>query len=152
MPGGRTWREWSKWGSVRKGGTWDRNLAPFLEPGERVKHAFRATSGPRGTRWLSVRNANSLLGAAVGLRNYVVAVTDRAVVILRTSRVRFIPIPNGVIMRLPRATRLGPFAGNGDITVGGIQMYVWDLSDLLAVQAADNEIGYECPAPPSPWW
>lgn len=77
------------------------------------------------------------------------AVTDEAVVVIRTTLALGNPVEQ--IARLPRATRLGPFVGNGVITVGGIEMYVWEVSDLQAVQDADGEIGYDCPGPPSLW-
>jgi hypothetical protein len=156
----RGWLKWSKSPNYRSPQGWDRGLEAFLEPGEHVKHAFQATSGHRGTRWLGIDSSrpNQAWGGpiplppvafALGVRNYVVAVTDRAVVIIRTSL--SMGYPKEQVARLPRATRLGPFVGNGVITVGGIEMYVWEVADLQAVQDADGEIGYDCPAPPSLW-
>ncbi len=90
-----------------------------------------------------------MVAAVVGVRNYVVGVTDRSIVVvgntLTTRR------PKDIVARIPRATRLGPFSGNGLITVAGIEMYPLDVSDLQAVQDADAELGYECPPPRSLW-
>lgn len=69
----------------------------------------------------------------------------------RTDRRTRTARPQHIVVRLPRATRLGSFIGNGVITVGALEMWVWELADLPAVQAADNEIGYDRPGPPSPW-
>jgi hypothetical protein len=135
-----------------------RGLRAFLEPDERVDYAFRATGGPRGAVWLgptpnsggAIILAPVLLGAArvLNVTNVIVAVTDRAIVLVRASQ--FAEHPREVIARLPRQTQLGPFEGRGWITLNGMHMWVRDVSDLLEVQAADHAVGFET-GPPDYW-
>jgi hypothetical protein len=136
-----------------------RGLRPFLEPSERIHYAFLATAGPRGAVWLgpapntggAVVVAPVLLAAARALKvmNLVVAVTDRSIVLVRTSQ--FAEHPREVIARLPRQTRLGPFEGRGWITVNGMRMWVRDVPDLLEVQDADHAVGFETGPPDYRW-
>jgi hypothetical protein len=136
-----------------------RGLGAFLEPGERVHYAFRATAGPRRAIWLGPTPSNGsavlfapvLLAAARALKvmNLVVAVTDRAIVVVRTSQ--FGEHPREVVARLPRQTQLGPFEGRGWITLGGMRMWVRDVPDLLEVQDADHAVGFETGPPEYRW-
>ncbi|MEA2828294.1 MAG: hypothetical protein QOG43_2733 [Actinomycetota bacterium] len=135
-----------------------RGLRPLLEPNERIDYAFRATAGPRGAVWLgpsanhggAALVAPVLLAAARALKvmNVIVVVTDRAIVLVRASQ--FAERPVEVIARLPRQTQIGPFAGRGWITLHGTRMWVRDVPDLLDVQAADQEMGYDT-GPPAIW-
>jgi hypothetical protein len=136
-----------------------RGLGAFLEPDERIDYAFRATAGPRGTAWLGPAPNNGgavvfapvLLAAARALKvmNIIVAVTDRAIVLVRASQ--FAEHPRDVIARLPRHTQLGPFEGRGWITLNGLRMWVRDVSDLLEVQDADHAAGFETGPPDYRW-
>jgi hypothetical protein len=80
--------------------------------------------------------------------NVIVAVTDRAIVLVRASQ--FAERPRQVIARLPRQTQIGPFEGRGWITLNGVRMWVRDVPDLLDVQAADQAMGYDT-GPPAIW-
>lgn len=136
-------------------------MQDVLEPGERVVHAFRGSSGRRGTTvigrlsrtsraWFPLPIPMPILGWLLGVRNYIVAVTNRNIVVVRTRMASDRPLH--VSARLPRDTLLGPLRGNGWIKVAGITMYVWDVDDLLNVQEADAEMGYPSYPPPSLWW
>lgn len=128
-----------------------RGLRVFLEPDERIDYAFRATAGPRGAVWLgpAPKNGGAILIApvllaaarALNVTNVIVAVTDRAIVLVRASQ--FAEHPREVMARLPRQTQLGPFEGRGWITLNGMHMWVRDVSDLQEVQAADHAVGFE---------
>lgn len=88
------------------------------------------------------------LARALKVRNYIVAVTDRAVVLIEASQ--FAERPKAIVARLPRQTPLGPFEGRGWITLHGIRMWVRDVAGLLAVQGADHAIGHDT-GPPEFW-
>lgn len=79
-------------------------VQPLLEPGEEIQQVFLAQSGPNPNlvfvtylvTWFS--------------KFWVVAVTDRAVVVCRASL--FGPArPKAVAERLPRETKIGPVGG-----------------------------------------
>ncbi len=76
---------------------------PFLEPGEQIQQVFRARSGPNP-------NLAFLTWLIYFFTTYeIVAVTDRAVVVLEGGRLT--TKPRRVFDRLPRQTRLGPPSG-----------------------------------------
>lgn len=76
----------------------------LLEPGEQVQQVFLAQSGMNP----NLAFVSSLL---IVLNKYwVVAVTDRGVVVLSAPRLRP-SFPKSVAMRLPRQTNLGPTSG-----------------------------------------
>jgi hypothetical protein len=78
---------------------------PYLEPGEQVQAVFMCQTGP--SPWFS---ALSWLIVLFGAKYYVVAATDRNLVVLRAAR--FVPSKvTGLQSRLPRATRIGPVSG-----------------------------------------
>ncbi|HLI16477.1 MAG TPA: hypothetical protein VKV23_10570 [Acidimicrobiales bacterium] len=75
----------------------------FLEPGERVEHVFLAQSGPNP-------NLTFLTFLTLLVTKFrIVAVTDRAIVVLRAGWRQ--TVPKGVLDRLPRTTQLGPATG-----------------------------------------
>lgn len=151
MPGGRSWREWSESPGSRSPKSWEGILRPLLEPGEDLRHAFEGTSGRRGTRWLGADSRfgwrfqftpfpRPLVAYALGVENYVVAVTDRSIVVLRSTLTT--NRPREVVARLPRATRIGMPSPEGVITVAGIEIYLHDVADVRAAQDVDAEQGY----------
>ncbi|HEY8524709.1 MAG TPA: hypothetical protein VIL48_07095 [Acidimicrobiales bacterium] len=79
-------------------------MQPFLEPGEQVQHAFIVQTGP-SPYWM-------LLTSLVMFTTkwYVVAVTDRAIVVARAPW-WMASKPKQVVARLPRNTQLGPVSG-----------------------------------------
>jgi hypothetical protein len=79
-------------------------MKPMLEPGEEVRHAFLCQSGP-SPYWMFL---STLILFAT--RYYIVAVTDRRIVIARTPW-WMTTKPREVVSRLPRAIQLGPVAG-----------------------------------------
>lgn len=77
---------------------------PFLEPGEQVQQVFLAQSGP---------NPNLIFLSYLVLffsSFYVVAVTDRAVLLLRAGAFNQAK-PKSLAQRLPRRTAIGPVSG-----------------------------------------
>jgi hypothetical protein len=134
-------------------------LERFLERGERIEHVLRATSGPRAAVWLGSAPKSTAQGTllvpvliplarALKVRNYIIAVTDRAILLIAASQ--FAEHPRELIARLPRRTPLGPFEGRGWITVNGIRLWVRDVAGLRVVQEADRAIGHET-GPPDFW-
>ena len=81
----------------------DRSL-PFLEPGETVEQVFPAQAG---NPWM-VGLGGGLLMLLLGKPRDVV-VTDRAVVVLRQSKLT--ATPKALLGRLSRETRIGPLKG-----------------------------------------
>jgi hypothetical protein len=77
---------------------------PFMEPGEQIREVFLAQSGPNP-------NLTFLTWLVVFFTQYrVVAVTDRAIVVLAAPRFRP-SFPKSVVARLDRNIKLGPPAG-----------------------------------------
>lgn len=76
----------------------------LLEPGEQVQVVFPAQSGMNP----NLMFVSTLL--VVLNRYYVVAATDRAIVVMSSSRMRP-TFPTSIAMRLPRQTNLGPTSG-----------------------------------------
>jgi hypothetical protein len=109
---------------------------PFLEPGEQVMQIFSAQTGPNP--WLI-----PAIGPIIVLffsKMRVIAVTDRAVLLLNSSKLS--AKPTALVQRLPRQTRLGPIEGKiwGKITVGGERIWVHKRFHK-DVQAADAALG-----------
>src|SRR4051812_26208490 len=94
-------------------------VTPLLEAGEQVQYTFPADAGV--TPWLA--NGFGLIGRALLAKPRLIAVTDRAVVILQagiggTS-------PTKVLTRLPRDTRIGPAKGIwAPVVLASQKMYV----------------------------
>jgi hypothetical protein len=80
-------------------------VTPLLEPGEQVQQIFLAQAG--ASPWLA--NSLGLVGRAMFAKPRMVAVTDRAVVILQANFNG--TSPTSVLARLPRSTRIGPAKG-----------------------------------------
>jgi hypothetical protein len=80
-------------------------VIPLLEPGEQVQQVFLAQAG--ASPWLA--NGLGLLGRALFAKPRMVAVTDRAVVVLHANFNG--TSPTSVLARLPRSTRIGPAKG-----------------------------------------
>ena len=57
------------------------------------------------------------------VRNHIVAVTNRAILLAAVSLLAELPLD--LAARLPRQTPLGPFEGRGWITVNGIRLCTW---------------------------
>jgi hypothetical protein len=79
-------------------------MQPFLEPGEQVQQAFLAQTGP--SPWWMFLTSFILFAT----KWYVVAVTDRSIVIAR-SPWWMSTKPKELVARLPRAVQLGPVNG-----------------------------------------
>jgi len=85
---------------------------PFLEPGERIEQVFIAQA--TSPWWviplvLIAIVPGLLLYYALVFKPVVVAVTDRAIVVLGASH--WTMKPRSILTRLPRATRIGPVSG-----------------------------------------
>jgi hypothetical protein len=75
---------------------------PLLQPGENLLTAFPAVAGAHP---MAAGLLLGVVGLALFTRPYVVAVTDRNLVVVRaTNLVRF--LPREVVLRLPLATRI----------------------------------------------
>jgi hypothetical protein len=120
---------------------------PFLEPGEQVREVFMAQSGPSPlfalvSYWIVI-----IAGQYV-----IVVVTDRAVVVLKASKVRP-SFPKSALLRLPRLT-LGPVSGLwGKVQLGGERYWV-NKRFHKDIEAADADLANRpsttIDAPPSP--
>ena len=109
---------------------------PFLEPGEQITQIFAAQSGPNP--WMIPAIGPIIVMFMSQMK--VIAVTDRAVLVLKSSKMS--PKPTQLLQRLPRQTRLGPIEGKlwGKITVGGERTWVHKRFHT-DVQAADAALG-----------
>ncbi|MBI2169793.1 MAG: hypothetical protein HYU28_09900 [Actinobacteria bacterium] len=117
---------------------------PFLEPGEEARHVFLAQTGP-SPYFLFLTYL-----IFFWTKFYVVAVTDRSVIVLRASF--WMPAkPKSLHQRLPRQSRLGaPLKGLwGKADVGGERMFVHKRFHN-DVAAADAELSAAEVAPPPP--
>lgn len=97
---------------------------PFLEPGEQISHLLIAYQSMMEPHW-------------------VVAVTDRAILVLDPGVVRagFARWIGGQrVRRLPRATRLGPVYGQGWIVLDGQRFFV--PGKKRAIATIDAEAGF----------
>jgi hypothetical protein len=110
----------------------DKNVQPFLEPGETVQAAFLATSGM--SPWL--------LGISYFLfflmKYVVIVVTDRRILVLKASAMAPTK-PKEVLGTFPRETQFGPVSGvYAKIHLGGTQYYVHRRfhGDVKAADAA----------------
>jgi hypothetical protein len=119
-------------------------VAQYLEPGEQVQQIFPAQSG-MNPNW-------RFLSAWLVLFNkyWVVAATDRAVLVFAASRWRG-GKPKALATRLARQTQIGPTSGAlfSPIDVGGVKMYV-HRRFYKDVQAADASAGGGWGAQPYP--
>lgn len=115
--------------------------APFIEPNEQVRQVFMAQEGPSPyLLFLSV-------WSTLFFKYRVVCVTDRAIVVLGCPKFR--SKPNGVLMRLPRQTFIGPLEGKlwGKTMFTGKAMYVHRMYHK-DVAAADAAVAQGGPPPP----
>lgn len=107
---------------------------PFLEPGEQITQIFPTQVGPNP--WMVPAIGPIIVMFMSKMR--VIAVTDRAVLVLNSSKLS--PKPTGLLQRLPRQTRLGPIEGKiwGKATIGGERNWVHKRfhKDLQAADAA----------------
>jgi hypothetical protein len=123
---------------------------PFLEPGERVHQAIWCQTG--GSPWLLFLTTL----ATLFFKYRIVLVTDRAIVVLQSSR--WMAKPKAPLARLPRHLYFGPMSGVwGHTEVTGEKLYIHRRFHK-DVQAADAELqamsgggmpqaGYGQPAP-----
>jgi len=114
----------------------------YVQPGERVRQAFLGRGGPRPYAWVVMW----LLGPFVPLR--IVAVTDRAILLLRASKLSYARPKSlhALVARLPRRTRLGPVRGAWSrILVGPEELWV-PQQFYPQIAAADEALG----DPPEP--
>lgn len=101
--------------------------APYLEPGEQIRYVFQAQEG-----------ASPWLVGALFQKYRIVAVTDRAIVVLGIPWMR--SKPSRVVARLPRNTEIGKMSGVfGKTRITGKKMYVHRRFHK-DVAAADAEI------------
>ena len=109
-----------------------KKIEPRLEPGETLQQVFLAQTGP-SPYWLFLTYLMFFW-----MRYWVFAVTDRRILIFRTS----VWIPSAVkdqVAALPRSTRFGPISGLwGSFTISGTQYWVHRRfhSDVKAADAA----------------
>ena len=110
---------------------------PFLEPGEQVQQIFPTQVGPNP--WMIPAIGPIIVMLVSKIR--VIAVTDRGIVVLNSSKLS--AKPTGLLQRLPRQTRLGPVEGKvwAKINVGGERHWVHRRFHKDA-QAADAAIGF----------
>ncbi len=109
-------------------------MQPYLEPGEQIRHAFAAQTGP-SPYWAFVTWLVMIFGAKYRL----VAVTDRSVVVCRASM--FKPFsPKDLLGRLPREP-FSPVRGLwGKTTIGPETMWVHKRFHR-DVDAANHDLG-----------
>ncbi len=141
---------------------------PFLEPGEQLRHVWLGQTGVTpymlfaavvpgilvGTVLRGGIALAALAGAVVGgvfalfIQPKVICVTDRAVVVLQSSR--WLPAsPRQVVQRLPRSTLFGRMRGMwGQTNATGEKLYV-HMRFHKDVAAADAELVAYQPAPAS---
>lgn len=106
---------------------------PFLEPGEQVRHVFQAQTG-----WHPMLMAVTYW-AALFFKYRVVCVTDRAIVIMESGKMKPAQ-PKAVINRLPRNVVLGPVSGLwGKTTATGEKLLVHKRFHK-DITAADTEL------------
>jgi hypothetical protein len=116
---------------------------PFLEPDEKIEEIFPAQAGSPWMVGLGGGIAMLLFGKPRD-----VAVTDRAVVVLRQSKLT--ATPKEVLTRLPRTTQIGPVKGIWAKTaLDGQKIYVHRRFHK-DVNEADAAIGISGNAPVEP--
>lgn len=107
---------------------------PYLEPGETVRHVFMGQTGP--SPWMGLLSYWIMLFKG---KYYVFAVTDRAVLVLRASKL----VPSKVKdleARLPRTTTIGPLSGLwGESHALGQRVWIHKRFHK-DVEAADREL------------
>jgi hypothetical protein len=118
-----------------------RNVQPYLEPGETVQAVFPATGG------LTPYFLFLTYLLFFFMKYVIVAVTDRRILLLQASMWATTK-PKGVLGVFPRETRLGPVSGLwGKIDLGGTTYHVHRRFHR-DVQAADAAAA--APAQPAP--
>ena len=97
----------------------ERNVQPYLEPGETVQAVALGTSGPNP--WFLVLTGYLLL---LFMKYVIIVATDRRILVLRASA--FAPTkPKEVLGTFPRDTKLGDVSGvYGKVTIGGTRYFV----------------------------
>ena len=92
---------------------------PLLVPGEKIEEVFLAQEG-RG--WMLGLGGGLLL--LLFAKPRVVAVTDRAIVVFRQSKLT--ATPKELLARLPRHTHIGPVKGRiwAKVVLNGEQTYI----------------------------
>lgn len=119
--------------------------APYLEPGEEVRHVFLVESGAPPWLFFGILLGLGALVVVWLMRPLIIAVTDRSVVVFRATRLRA-GTPKTLIARLPRQTRLGPVNGRLFAKLDVAGQRVWAHRRFFKeVQAADAPLL----APPS---
>ncbi len=94
-------------------------VTPLLEAGEQPQQVFLAQGG--ANPWLA--NGLGLLGRALLAKPRIIAVTNRAIVVIEANFNG--TKPTKVLARLPRSTRLGEVSGLWSaINIGGEKLYV----------------------------
>lgn len=81
-----------------------KQMEPCLEPGEQIEEVFFAQTGPN-PRWLFLSTF-----VMFATRYYIVAVTDRAIIVTRPGQPKKNP-SQPTVARLPRELVLGPTKG-----------------------------------------
>jgi hypothetical protein len=80
-------------------------VQPLLEPGEEVREAFPARSGPNPNLVLLTWLTNFFS------KYWLVAVTDRGIVVFAAASKMKVTTPGAIAARFPRGTTLGPASG-----------------------------------------
>jgi hypothetical protein len=80
-------------------------VTPMLEPGEELQQVFLAQGGV--SPWIG--NSFGLIGLAMLVKRRIIAVTDRAIVVLEANFNG--TSPTKVLARVPRGTRIGDVKG-----------------------------------------
>jgi len=111
-------------------------MAFSLQPGEQIRYVFGCQTGP-SPYWAFL----TWIVLLFGTKCRTVAVTDRAIIIGRSSLMRPYTFKEG-LNRLPRQTRIGPVTGLWAKTnLGGEQVWIHRRFHK-DVQAADAEMGF----------
>jgi hypothetical protein len=117
---------------------------PFVDDGEEIEGVFTGTGGSAAGTALSASPASwiagSPLGWLLGGRFYVVAITDRSIILFRQNYLT--KNVSKVVARLPRHTRLDPTGPNGApgagwVTVDGKALLVPSEEGMTVARAAD---------------
>lgn len=119
-------------------------VQPYLEPGEQVQQVFMAQTGPHPFTLLL------LYVFAFWMRYRIVAVTDRAILVVKASLWRP-SFPNELLARVPRQTQIGTklsgFWGTGQLN--GEKLFI-NKRFHKDVAAADAAAAGSAPAPAAP--
>ena len=92
----------------------EKNVQPYLEPGEKVQSAFPATAGP--SPYFLILTGYLL---SFWMKWVVIVVTDRRILLLKTS-MSGTTKPKELLATFPRETQLGPVSGTyAKVMLGG---------------------------------